>query len=167
MRLRISIGLAALAVVSLLAAGGAAPASASTICTWGGTPAAPTGVVTLTPGVTNVPASEPLRLKATGDLAGGGPCSGKLTFHGEANAGSTCEAISFEGTVDGLPGVARFWGPGLFGIVNEFLYDESGNLVGADQPQVLTRDNAPHFSDCTLAPDGFTGGTFSSTVELF
>jgi hypothetical protein len=35
-----------------------------------------------------------------------------------------------------------------------------------DQPQVLTEANAPHFTDC-LMPAGFTGGTFSSTVELF
>ena len=57
-------------------------------------------------------------------------------------------------------------GPGLFGMVNELLYDKAGNIVGADQPQVFTADNAPHFTDCTT-PEGFSRGTFSSTVELY
>jgi hypothetical protein len=132
MRSRISIVVAAIAVTSLLATGGAATASAQTICNWGGTPAAPTGTFTLSPGITNIPAPGPLSLKATGDLAGGAACTGTVTFTGQANAGSTCPAISFEGTVKGLPGVTRFWGPGLFGITNEFLYDKAGNLVGLD-----------------------------------
>ncbi len=166
MRLRALIGLAAIAAAGLLTTTGTATASAQKICTWGGTPAAPTGTFTLTPGITNIPAPGPLRLKATGDLGGGEGCSGTVTFTGQANAGSTCPAVSFEGTVKGLPGVTRFWGPGLFGLANEFLYDSAGNLVGVDQPQVLTQDNAPHFTDC-LTPAGLTGGTFSSTVELF
>ncbi|HEY4397900.1 MAG TPA: hypothetical protein VGO28_09520 [Acidimicrobiia bacterium] len=139
-------------------------ASAATICTWGGTPAAPTGTVTITPGVTNTPASGPLRLRATGELGGG--CAGTMTFTGQVDAGSSCAVIQFEGTVKGLPGVDRFWGPGLFGLVNELLYDKTGNIVGADQPQVLTRDNQPHLTDCAT-PEGFHGGTFSSTVELY
>ena len=51
-------------------------------------------------------------------------------------------------------------------MVNELLYDKAGNIVGADQPQVFTADNAPHFTDCTT-PEGFSRGTFSSTVELY
>jgi hypothetical protein len=152
---------------ALLAPAGwtASPAQAATICTWGGTPAAPTGAFTLSPGLTNIPSPEPLRLKATGELAGGASCAGKVTFLGEANAGSTCAVTSFEGVVKGLPGVVRFWGPGVFGLVNELLYDRDGNVVGADQPQVLTEDNAP-FTECNTT-EGFTEGTFSSIIELF
>jgi hypothetical protein len=69
----------------------------------------------------------------------------------------------------GLPGVARFWGPGAFGMVQEFLYDRAGNVVGSDQPQVLTNANqegSPAFTACDT-PEGFTHGNFSSIVELY
>ena len=170
MRPRAMISAMAVAVASVAATGWAASpataAPAATVCTWGGTPAAPTGTFSITPGITNIPSPEPLRLKATGELAGGAGCTGTMTFIGEANAGSSCAATSFEGTVAGLPGVVRFWGPGVFTQVNEQLYDKDGNVVGADQPSVLTTDNAPRFTDCNT-PQGFTGGTFSSTVQLY
>jgi hypothetical protein len=167
MRLRAATISTAVAIACLLpVSGGAAPAQAATICTWGGTAAAPTGTFSLKSGLTNVPAPGPIDFRATGQLAGGGICAGTLTFDGQVNAGSTCPVTFFEGTVKGLPGVVRFWGDGAVGVVPELLYDSVGNLVGSDQPQVLTADNAPHFTDCTT-PTGFTGGTFSSVVELF
>jgi hypothetical protein len=44
------------------------------------------------------------------------------------------------------------------------LYDKGGNIVGSENAQLLTLDNAP-FSDCGVG--GFTEGTFSSVIELF
>jgi hypothetical protein len=142
------------------------------LCTWGGTPAAPTGTFTISPGVTNIPSPGPLDFSATGPLAGGGPCTGTMTFRGIVDAGGSCPALVFEGDkVDGLPGVASFYGPGALGLANELLYDKDGNVVGSDQPQVLTVDNLtdpdhPAFTGCDV-PEGITSGTFSSTVELY
>ena len=163
---RITIALT-LAATSLVVAGlEAAPASASTtVCTWGGTPAAPTGTLTIDPGITNIPAPGALKFRATGVLAGGGRCTGTMTFIGQIDAGSTCALASFEGSVRGLPGVTRFWGKGSL-VVPELLYDAAGNVVGADQPEILTPQNQPKTTDCTTA-EGFTAGTFASTVELF
>jgi hypothetical protein len=45
------------------------------------------------------------------------------------------------------------------------LYDRAGNLVGSENAQLLTVDNAP-FMDCGTA-EGFTRGTFSSVIEPF
>ena len=107
---------AGLVVISLMAAYlastslAAAPAKASTTCTWAGTPVEPAGTFTIDPGVTNVPSAGPLKFKASGQL--GGECSGTMTFTGQINAGATCALAEFEGTVKGLPGVARFWGKG-------------------------------------------------------
>src|SRR6266571_9145225 len=90
-RLRAIIGVAAVAAACVVwAAGGAASAQASTTCTWGGTPAEPTGDVTISPGVTNTPPAGPLVFKATGDLAGDAGCTGQFTFIGQMNAGATC-----------------------------------------------------------------------------
>jgi hypothetical protein len=94
-----------------------------------------------------------------------------MTFIGTAAAGSTCEVIEFRGRVEGLSGVERFRGPGLFGLVHEFLYDAEGNVVGADQPQVLTNAvyggaKYSHVDDCATE-EGFSRSLFSSTVELF
>ena len=73
MRFRTTIAVMALAAACLaLAGGGPASAQASTTCTWGGTPAAPTGTFTVSPGLTNTPAPEPLKFSATGVLAGAG-----------------------------------------------------------------------------------------------
>ena len=144
-----------------------AHAASPVVCQWGGDPAAPTGEVTLTPGVTTTPSTGPLKLVATGPLEGGGVCEGKMTFLGVAQPGATCAVLIFEGKVKGLPGVARFWGPGITGTVHEFLYDKDGNVVGADQPLVLAQDDDhSQAADCAT-PEGFTHARFSSTVELF
>src|SRR5436190_23415410 len=104
---RITIALA-LAATSLVVAGlEAAPASASTtICTWGGTPAAPTGLITFSPGVTNTPSTGPTQFMATGELAGGAGCTGKLTFTGYTDPGNTCALNApFHAKAMGLPPV--------------------------------------------------------------
>ena len=156
----------ALGALSLAAIPGAAPTSAATTtCTWGGTPAAPTGTLTISPGITNLPAPGALKFKATGELEGAAPCTGTMTFVGQIDAGSTCSLASFEGTVKGLNGVTRYWGKGSL-MVPELLYDAAGNVVGSDQPEVLTPENQPKLTDCGTA-GGFSGGTFAATVELF
>jgi hypothetical protein len=161
-----AIGAVAIASVGLLPSGGVR-AQDPIVCQWGGDPVAPTGEVTLDPGATNTPSAGPLKLVATGPLAGGGVCRGKMTFVGVAKTGSTCAVTIFEGKVKGLPGVARFWGPGITGAVQEVLYDKDGNLVGADQPLVLLQDEDHSQAEDCASPEGFTHARFSSTVELF
>ena len=142
----------------------AAPSQGGQVCTWGGTPAAPTGRVYFSAGLTNTPSTGPIHGTATGALSGSPGCTGTSTFEGEFAPGATCNAFRVAGTVAGLPGVARFEGGG--GVVSvDVLYDGDGNVVGSDQPQVLTPDNAAHATDCNT-PDGFRAGTFSSTIEL-
>jgi hypothetical protein len=167
MRFRATVGLMALAASWLVTAGGGpASAQASTLCTWGGTPAAPTGSSTFSPGLTNTPAPEPLKFEATGLLAGGGRCTGKMTLAGQVNAGSTCLLASYEGTVRGVPGVDRFWGEGN-GLVQGFLYDKDRNLVGTDQPSVAPPPaDDPFYINCN-SPQGETDLGFSAIVELF
>lgn len=149
------------------AAGGASSAQAATTCTWGGTPAEPTGTFTLKPGITNTPSTGPLAFKATGDLAGDAGCTGKLVYDGEFDAGSTCLAATFHVRVKGLPGVVRAEGSADNLVpAPALLYDASGNVVGTELAQIVTEDNAPHYTDCTT-PDGYTAGSFSSVVELF
>src|SRR5258705_157106 len=103
---------------------GAASAEAATTCTWGGTPAAPTGISTNSPALyASTPAPDPLQFRATGALAGG--CRGRVTFTGEMNAGSTCGVISLQGTTGdprhawgglrGVPGLGQGPLPGAFG----------------------------------------------------
>src|SRR4051812_36385044 len=104
-------------------------AHAATTCTWGGTPASPTGFTTNRPGLTNVPSPVPLQFRATGVLAGG--CSGRLTFDGVMDAGSTCGLITFSGRASGLPGVTRFAGVSAGGVAPARLYDADGNVVGS------------------------------------
>src|SRR4029453_19177134 len=159
--LAVVLGIAALAWVH------PAKAKAETTCTWGGTPAAPTGTFTITPGTTNVPSAGALKFVATGPLAGDDPrCRGPMKFDGRVDAGASCLLpVSFEGAVVGLPGVARWWGKGNFDVPS-YLYDKAGNLVGVENAQILTQDNSSHYLDCST-PDGFTGGTFSSNVVLF
>jgi hypothetical protein len=164
MRLRAIIGaIAALAACLVCAGGGAAAAEASATCTWGGTPAAPSGVFTMSPGVTNIPSTEPIDFTATGHL--GGDCSGRMAFTGVIAPGATCSGSVFGGTVTGLPGVVRFEGFALSTIAPSRLYDRDGNIVGSENAQLLTVDDAP-FSDCGTT-EGFTRGTFSSVIELF
>ena len=94
MRTRITIGAITLAAAYLCAGGLAtAEAGAAATCTWGGTPDAPTGTSTNSPGITNIPSPVPMKFKATGVL--GGDCSGTFTFTGQMDAGSTCALISF------------------------------------------------------------------------
>jgi hypothetical protein len=159
----------ALAGASALACGaGVAPAQAATTCTWGGTPAEPTGRVTYPrQGITNTPSTEPLNFTATGPLAGG--CSGTLTYHGVQGVGSTCAAGPFEARVIGLPGVVRAAGDNIVGLVPALLYDKSGNVVGSENPQVVTSGTEERnflFLDC-MSPEGFREGNFSSVIELF
>jgi hypothetical protein len=168
MRSRTILTVIALAVASLASSGlAAAPASASKVCTWAGTPAEPTGTFTVEPGVTNVPSAGPLKFRATGAL--GGECSGAMTFTGQMDAGATCAFSEFEGSVKGLPGVVRFWGKGSL-LVPSLLYDRAGNVVGEENAQIITEANGPHAMDCATSPEGFTGGwpgMFSSALELF
>jgi len=142
----------------------AQPEPGSRLCTWGGTVDAPTGWVALDEGVNDIPTTEPQSFVATGPLAGGGPCTGRMTFRGTIPAGSSCNFIQFEGKVEGLPGVATFAGPGAAGIVHETLFDRDGNVVGSDQPQVLT-NGMDALSQCHL--DRFREGEFSATIELY
>lgn len=160
-----AMGLGAVLLAS--ASLGVGTASAATTCTWAGTPAAPSGTFTITPGTTNFPSAGPLKFVATGPLAGqDARCRGPMEFDGQIDAGASCLLpLSFEGAVRGLPGVARFWGKGNFDVPS-YLYDKAGNLVGIENAQILTQDNSSHFLDCST-PNGFTGGTFSSNVVLF
>jgi hypothetical protein len=164
LRFRVAIGLVAAVAVGFTAA----PSSqASTTCTWGGTPVAPTGTFTLDPGVTNTPSVGPVDFKATGALAGGGTCSGKLVYEGVFDTGASCLAATFHVRVKGLPGVVRAAGTADNLVpAPALLYDAGGNVVGTELAQIVTVDNAPNYTDC-MTPEGFTWGSFSSVVELF
>src|SRR5437899_6298285 len=107
MRQRAIVAVTAIATASLVAGGwGATSAQATRTCTWGGTPAEPTGKVWYTgQGITNTPSTEPLPFVATGPLAG--DCSGTLTYRGYQATGSTCSFGQFEARATGLPGVVR------------------------------------------------------------
>jgi hypothetical protein len=168
MRTRAIVVVAAIATAPLLAGGvGTASAQAAATCTWGGTPLHPTGYVKYThQGITNTPSSEPLPFIATGPLAGG--CSGELTYHGVQSAGSTCAFGPFEARVSGLPGVVRAAGDNIVGLVPALLYDKSGNVVGSENPQILTSGTEEKnfgFTNCD-SPEGFKEGNFSSVIEL-
>jgi hypothetical protein len=162
---RIAAGVA-LALVAL-AVTQPGKAHATTICSWAGTPLAPTGWFTLDPGVTMTPSAGPLRFVAWGDLAGSDPrCRGQMKWIGQADAGATCALLSFEGEVKGLPGVARFWGKGSL-LVPSYLYDKYGNLVGVENANIMTQHNQSLTATCA-EPGGFTGpADFSSTIVLF
>jgi hypothetical protein len=157
MRVRTTVAIAA---VTAAVAGGAAPAAAqaSKTCTWGGTPAAPTGVTT-NGGITNVPSPVPLRFRASGAL--GGDCRGRMRFIGQMDAGSSCALIDFEGRVEGLPGVAWFVGTSAMGVAPARLYDSRGKLVGSENAQFLTNSN---LTDCST-PRGLRRVAFSSVIE--
>jgi hypothetical protein len=168
MRRRAIIAVTA-ATASLAAlGGGATSAQATTTCTWGGTPTDPTGTVAYSgQGVTNTPSTEPLPFTATGPLAGG--CSGKLTYRGYSEVGTTCAFGGFQASAKGLPGVVRAAGEAIVGLVPALLYDRDGNVVGSENPQVLTSGTEESnfaFTSCNTA-QGFTEGNFSSVIELF
>lgn len=151
-----------------LAALAAGPAQASRTCTWAGTPAAPAGTFTITPGDTNLPSAGPLRFVAVGRLGGGAGCSGTMKFVGQLDAGATCAYSTFEGRVRGLRGVARYWGHGSLDVPSQ-LYDRSGRFVGVENANIMTQTVFSHALDCN-APGGFAGGwpaMFSSVVTLF
>src|SRR6266566_4490113 len=125
---RAIVAVTAIAAASLVAGGwGAASAQASATCTWGGTPANPTGKVYYTrEGLTNTPSTEPQPFVATGPLAG--DCSGTLTYRGYQGTGSTCAFGPFEAKVIGLPGIVRAAGDNAVGLVPALLYDAHGNV---------------------------------------
>jgi hypothetical protein len=154
-------------VVVALAAAGPAQGAART-CTWAGTPAAPTGTFTVSPGVTNTPSAGPLRFVATGRLGGGAGCHGTVTFAGQLDAGATCPYSTFEGRVLGLPGVERYAGRGSLDVPS-MLYDRAGRLVGVENANIMTQTNLVRTLDCSM-PGGFRGGwpaMFSSVVRVF
>ena len=136
---------------------------AGTTCTWGGTPEAPSGHFTISPGLTNVPLAAPARFFVTGDLSGRDGCRGTLTYVGQIDAGGTCSFNTFEGSARGIPSVTRFAGVGVGPLGPARLYDSGGNVVASENADVTTADNAPHFLDCGT-PQGFTGGNFSSLI---
>ena len=152
------------------AAGSASAGQGETVCTWGGTPAAPTGVATFSPGLTNTPSTGPIEFTATGPLGGSG-CTGKLTFTGYFEPGHTCALNTpFHAKATGLPPVVRAESqPGIAGTAPVLLYDADGNVVGSDQAQFLTtvaNESDPGFMSCGT-PEGLTEGFWSDTVELF
>ena len=167
MRPRAIIAVTAISAASLMAGGWGAPsAQASATCTWGGTPAEPTGNVYYTRGgLTNTPSTEPQPFVATGPLAG--DCSGTLTYRGYQGTGSTCAFGPFEAKVIGLRGVVRAAGDNLVGLVPALLYDKAGNVVGSENPQVLTSGTEQNLVTSCNSPEGFKEGNFSSVIELF
>jgi hypothetical protein len=170
MRARAMVVTLAAAAASLVSVGwSAAPAAAATTCVWGGTPAAPTGQFVIDPGVTNTPAPAPLRFKAWGPAVGEA-CDDTVTFTGGIPAGSNCAVLQFEGRVKGIPGVARFWGPGTAAMTHEWLYDKNGNIVGFDNPTILNQffvERLASNPNVCNTPEGFTHGRFSATITLF
>jgi hypothetical protein len=173
MRFRAMIGTVALAGAALTLVGfnTASAGAATTTCTWGGTPMAPTGLITFSPGITNTPGAGPVQFTATGDLAGGASCNGKLTFTGYIDTGTTCAVNApFHAKATGLPPVKRAEAqPGVAGSQPVLLYDSRGDVVGSEQAQFLTSaadPSDPAYTNCGT-PEGLTSANWSDTVELF
>ena len=164
----IALATLTLSTVPIAAGHAASPDGGPRLCTWGGTQANPTGIVTFDPGITNTPSAGPIATHAWGPLEGPG-CHGTMDFNGIGRPGASCTlGVTFEGPVHGVPGVTRLFGPGFGPLVHEFLYDRQGNIVGSDQPMVKVIGNSPPNSnalDCNT-PDGIRRLPFSSTVEL-
>src|SRR5947208_11251835 len=137
-RTKVVVGLAV-----LVAGTAAQPAAAKSSgpCTWGGTPAAPTGTFSINPGVTNTPSSGPLKFFATGRLGGGPGCRGTMTWIGQLDQGSSCPFSTFRGRVKGFPGVTSFVGRGNLDVPS-LLYDRRGNLVGVENAEIATQSNS-------------------------
>jgi hypothetical protein len=151
----------------LLSAGvPAAPAEAAKTCTWGGTPAAPTGVFVNSPGLTTTPNPGLITFSVTGAL--GGDCKGTMSFKGAYDPNGSCLAATFSGTVKGLPGVKRFAGANAGGFLPSRLYDKDGDVVGSENANAFTADNilGGPFMACNT-PEGLVRGTFSAVIELF
>lgn len=161
MKSKVATASAALVGAVVLSAG-AAPAHAATTCTWGGTPAAPTGRAVNTPGVTSTPSKTALRFHATGVLGGGPGCRGTVRFVGGMDKGASCALISFHARVYGLPGVRSVAGTSVSGVAPARLFDRAGNVVGSENAQFLT--NAP-FSACNTK-QGMGTINFSSVIVL-
>jgi hypothetical protein len=166
------VAFAALVLCVIPASGSqaAGPSEGAIVCTWGGTPTAPTGVFTASPGVTNTPSTGPIDFVATGELAGGEGCTGKLTFRGVLGPGTSCMVEApFRAKAQGLPQVA--WAEGSIGIAGTapvLLYDSDGNVVGSEQAQFLSeafKQSESAFWDCGT-PEGLTRANWSDTVEL-
>src|SRR5262249_62062605 len=76
--------------IAQVTAGRAAPDRGSLVCTWGGTPDAPTGVITFSPGVTDFPSTGPTEFTATGELGGGEGGTAGLTFPPRGGPRTAC-----------------------------------------------------------------------------
>ena len=161
----IAIAVVALALVQATASR-AAPDRGTLVCTWGGTPDAPTGVITFSPGVTDFPSTEPIEFTATGELGGGEGCTGRLTFRGVLDPGTSClVSTPFLATAMGFPPIR--YAEGTFGAVGTapvVMYDADGNVVGSEQAQFLT--DVLNDTDCNT-PEGLTRANWSDTLELF
>jgi hypothetical protein len=174
MRMRpMALAVAITALCLVPATPSAAAGQGDRFCTWGGTPTAPTGVITLSPGVTNTPSTGPIDFTATGDLGGGAGCTGKLTFTGYIDPGETCGvSMPFHARAMGLPPIKRAEGmTGVAGSQPVLLYDGDGNIVGSEQAQFLSaaatgQSGFPPFMDCDT-PEGLTRAVWSDTVELY
>jgi hypothetical protein len=163
-----------LMVMVLGTMGALVPARAAPdVCTWGGTPAAPTGRFTFEPGLHFQPSSGPLKFKAWGP-ATGARCARTVVFEGVALPGATCADIFFDGRVKGVSGVERFNGGGASTDAIEPLYDRNGAAVGTDTPNaddpwligVVGGDAIKGEFTCN-SPEGLTSGSFSSVITLF
>jgi hypothetical protein len=159
-----------LCVVPTTATRAGPPVRGARLCTWGGTPAAPTGVFTASPGVTSTPSSGLTEFTATGELGGNEGCNGRLTFRGVLDPGNTCTVPApFHARSVGLPPVERAeGGPGVAGSAPVRLYDARGNVVGSEQAQFLT-DIASRgdqiFTACNSS-EGLTRAIWSDTIEV-
>lgn len=166
----IALAIAVMALVLVPASASSAASQGNTVCTWGGTPTAPTGSITFTPGYTNTPSPTPISFTATGPLGGG--CTGKLTFTGVIDPGGTCLANApFHAKATGLPPVKTAeGGPGVAGSGPVLLYDAQGKVVGSEQAQFLTAaaadPNDPGYTACNT-PQGLTHANWSDTIEIF
>jgi hypothetical protein len=166
MRVRIATAMAVSTAV--LTAASPAHAAQPRTCTWAGTPAAPTGVFWIKPGITNTPSTAPLKFVATGRLAGGSGCRGTVRFVGQLDTGATCPNSTFRGRVHGLPGVRSFLGQGSLDVPSQ-LFDRKGRFVGVENANIMTQATFLHATDCNT-PRGFVGGwpgMFSSVITLF
>jgi len=161
----IAIAVLALAVVRATASR-AAPARGALVCTWGGTPDAPTGVFTASPGITDTPSTGPIEFTATGELGGGEGCMGRLTFRGVLDPGTSClVGMPFLATATGFPPIRYAEGTiGAVGTAPVVMYDADGNVVGSEQAQFLT--DVLDDSACNT-PEGLTRANWSDTLELF